>query len=121
MGVVDLSTLTKPTEEIETHLLIGGPKHGQHAEVTKGQNELTFTILSNKDRTLVPVKYMRREIQATTGNGTFKQVLYVESSLPIEQASMALQQVLLQAFAEQLVIQFMEGGERLGSDNEQHD
>lgn len=93
-------------------LLIGGPGHGQERQLENGQNELTIMVPSPGNPIPMPVKYIRREIQAQTQPGKiYQRSLLVESSLPIEAATQALAAILMQRFAEELVRQYMEGGE----------
>lgn len=93
-------------------ILLGGPAHGQERDIANGQSELTIMAPSPGNPLPMPFKYILREIQAETQPGmVFSRLVWVEQSVPIEVATQALAQILLQAFAEQLVRQYMEGGE----------
>jgi hypothetical protein len=111
--VVDLPILGQT--EVEEYLLLGGPKHGHYHTVGKGQNEAIIMAPVEPNSLPTPVKYMRRVLQAQTPNGVFARTVFVEQSMPPELATSAIQAILLQEFALQLVTQWMEGGERIGT------
>lgn len=108
-------------------LLLGGPLHGAERDIANGQSELTIMAPSRGNSIPMPVKYIRRGIQAETRPGmVFQREVLVEQGMPVEVATQALSAVLLERFAHELVRQFMEGGElveentfdsQLGTDN----
>jgi hypothetical protein len=94
--------------------MIGGPAHGQERELEPGQKAVTI-IGQEGDGTFQPVQYVVRGIQAETRPGKiFQRDILVEGTLSVEVATQALAAVLLQKFADELVRQFMEGGEPIG-------
>jgi hypothetical protein len=104
-----------------SYLLIGGPAHGQQRDVPIGESEITVLAPSPGNPVPTPFKYVLREIVAETRPGmNFKRVILVEKNLRVEIATQALAQLLLQNFTEELVRQFMEGGELVGNGTEQH-
>lgn len=97
------------------YLTLGGPAHGTYRE-HNGENETIIMAPSPGNPLPSPWTYVLREIQAETRPGVFfKRDVLVEKSMPVEVATQALAAVLMQSFAEQLVIQFMEGGEQVGT------
>lgn len=114
MEAFDLSQLQQRTE----FTLLGGPAHGQSREVANGENKLTLMVSPDGKSVPQPVTYIRRTIQAQTPNGVFERTLFVEQSLPVEYASQALQALLLENFAAELLRQWIEGGTPIGFDNE---
>jgi len=96
--------------------MIGGPAHGQDRDIAPGDDSITI-MGQGPDGVITPIKYMRRGIQAQTNTGSvYQRDLLVEASLSIEVAAQALAAVLLQRFADELVRQFMEGGELIGTE-----
>ena len=104
--------------ESEDYLLLGGPAHGEIRELSKGQNEATVMASSRPNSVPEPVVYVRRNIQAQTPRGIFQRTIFVERSMPVTVATQALQALLLQQFAAELLGQWMEGGELVASDTE---
>lgn len=102
--------------EVEELLLLGGPKHGQYHSLGKGQNDAIIMAASEPNALPTPVKYVRRQIMAETINGLFSRTVLVEQSMPPELATSALQAILLQNFAVELTAQWMEGGEKVGTE-----
>lgn len=101
------------------YLLIGGPAHGQERQVDNGENELIVMAPSRDNPIPTPFKYVRRNIQALVRPGeVFQRTLFVEQSVDPSVATQALAAILLQSFAEELVRQYMEGGELIGSQEE---
>jgi len=98
------------------YLLLGGPAHGTMKEIDNGENEVTIFVPSPGNPIPSPFKYVRRHVDAETRAGiVFRQVLFVEQSMKPELATQALASVLMQQFAQELVRQFMEGGEYVGN------
>lgn len=92
-------------------LLIGGPEHGTERELKPGDDSLAV-IVPGPDNVLRSFRYVVRGVQAETRPNVFyKRNILVDSQMPVEVASQALAAVLLQRFADELVRQFMEGGE----------
>lgn len=101
------------------YLLLGGPAHGESRELELGQRS-TSVIVPGPDNVLHTFEYVLREIEAETRPGvTYKRKILVEQSMPVNVAAQALGALLLQNFAEELLRQFMEGGELVGPNQEQ--
>lgn len=99
------------------YLLLGGPAHGQSRDVPNGQSDITVLAPSPGNPLPTPWKYVLRQIEAETRPGlVFKRSILVEQSMPVEVATQALASLLMQNFAEELVRQFMEGGELVGNE-----
>ncbi len=93
-------------------LLLGGPLHGTERDIENGQTEVIIMAPSPGNPVPTPWKYVIRGVQAETKPGrVFERTILVEQSMPVEVATQALAAVLMQRFAEELVRQFMEGGE----------
>lgn len=102
------------------YLLLGGPAHGQYRDVPNGQSDITILAPSPNNPVPTPFKYVLRNIEAETRPGiVFRRTILVEQSMPIALATQALASLLLQNFAEELVRQFMEGGELVDTYEEQ--
>lgn len=102
-------------------LLLGGPAHGQDRDLTEiGQKEMVIMAPSPGNPLPTPWTYQVKEIEAETRPGiVYRQQVLVEKNMPIEVATDALAQILLARFASELVRQFMEGGELVGSNEAQ--
>jgi len=100
-------------------LLLGGPLHGHEKELTDSDSdEIVIMAPSPGNPVPTPWKYQRREIEAETRPGIiFRRSVLVAQGMPIELATQGLAQILLQRFAEELVRQFMEGGELIVNDS----
>jgi hypothetical protein len=98
-------------------LLLGGPAHGQERDLTEfGQKEMVIMAPSPGNPLPTPWTYQVKEIEAETRPGVvYRQRVLVEKNMPVEVATDALAQILLTKFASELVRQFMEGGELVGS------
>lgn len=97
-------------------LLLGGPAHGEEREIANGQSELVIMAPAPGNPLPLPWKYYVKQIEAETRPGTvFRRSVLVEQGMPVEVATQALAAVLMQRFAEELVRQFMEGGQLVGS------
>lgn len=96
---------------ITSYLLLGGPAHGETRELGPEETETSVALLG-PDKTLQSFTYVLREVQAETAPGkVYKRSILVEKSMPVNVATQALGALLLQNFAEELIRQFMEGGE----------
>lgn len=101
-------------------LLLGGPAHGDDRDLTEGQKQLVIMAPSPGNPLPMPYTYELKEIEAETRPGmVYRQQVLVEKNMPVEVATQALAQVLLIRFSEELVRQFMEGGELVGSNETQ--
>lgn len=95
-------------------LVIGGPAHGTERELPSGELSTTV-IVPSPDGILNRFEYLVRNIEAETRPGmVYRKTVLVDSQMPIEVAAQALAAVLLQKFSDELVRQFMEGGELVG-------
>lgn len=102
------------------YLLLGGPAHGEERALDNGETQLTVMAPSPGNPLPMPFKYTLREIEAETRPGyIFRRSVLIESSMPVDVATQALAGVLMQRFAEQLIIQFMEGGEQVNGNHEE--
>jgi hypothetical protein len=100
------------------YLLIGGPAHGQIRELKENETSVTVMI-PGPNNVLNSIEYVLREILAETSPGNvYRQRILVERSLNVEIATQGLASLLLQNFAQELVRQFMEGGELVGNGEE---
>lgn len=93
-------------------ILLGGPAHGQEREIENGQSELIIMAPSPDNPLPTPFKYYVREIAAEIESGkSYRRKVLVEQTLTIDYAVAALSSVLLQRFTEELVRNYMKGGE----------
>jgi hypothetical protein len=101
-------------------LLLGGPAHGQERDITNGQTELVVMTPSPGNPLPTPWKYNVKDIEAETRPGmVFRRSVLVEQGMPIEVATQAIASIVMQRFAEELVRQYMEGGQLVnGPDSE---
>lgn len=100
-------------------LLLGGPAHGQERDLDNGQTEIVVMAPSPGNPVPMPFTYKVREIEAETRPGlVFRRTVLVEKNMPVEIATQGLAQILLVRFSEELVRQFMEGGELVVDDSE---
>ena len=100
-------------------LLLGGPAHGQERELEAGKKELIVMAPTPGNPLPTPFKYILRGIEAETRPGmVFQRSVLIEQGMPYEVATQALANVLLARFSEELVRQFMEGGELVKVDFE---
>lgn len=100
-------------------LLLGGPLHGQERDLPEiGQTNLVVMAPSPKDGILEPFKYVLKTIEAETRPGKiFSRQFWVDPRMPLEVASQAISAILLQNFAQELLRQFMEGGQLVGKNS----
>lgn len=100
------------------YLLLGGPAHGETREL-KDDDESYSVVGVGPDNVVNSVRYILREIEAETRPNVFyRRKVLVEQSVNPMVAAQALAQVLLKNFAEELVRQYMEGGELSGTDEQ---
>lgn len=93
-------------------LLLGGPAHGQERELADGETEIIVMSPTPGNPLPTPFKYVVRGIEAETRPGmVFRKYVLIEQGMPYEVATQALASVLLTRFSEELLRQFMEGGD----------
>lgn len=99
-------------------LILGGPLHGQERPLPEdGKSELSV-MAPGPNGIPTPFKYVVKTIEAETRPGTtFRRTFLVDPNIPLEVASQALGSLLLQTFANELVRQYMEGGEIVNGSN----
>lgn len=92
-------------------LILGGPLHGQERDVNPEQTEFT-EFVTGQSGMPEPFKYVLRSMEAQTKPGLiFRRQFWVDPRMSLEVTSQAISTVLLQNFANELLRQFMEGGE----------